>query len=60
MITSIEVILRFLDYFFVKWHTEHAQEERDDLEAHPSNWFSHHFDGMPGSIPEDTSDKTNP
>ena len=58
MITSLEIILRFLDYFFVKWHTEQAQEDRDELEAHPANWFSHHFDGVSDTSSKDSANKT--
>lgn len=43
----LDKLLSLLQVWFAKRENEKFQEEQDELEATPADWFEHHFDGMP-------------
>lgn len=50
----LEIFLRLLDKLISTIQTRKNQDERDNLEASPAEWFDNHFDG----VSPDNSDKT--
>lgn len=56
---SLEIILRLLDGFLTAIKLRKAQNERNELEARPDNWFALHF-GNSVQPKDDKANKTNP
>lgn len=56
---SLEIILRLLDNLLAAIKFRKSQNERDELENNPANWFTDHFNG---SLPNtnDKADKASP
>ena len=55
---TLEILLRLIDQLLTTIKLRKAQNERNELEASPDNWFAVHFgNGVPTS--KDKTDKTN-
>ena len=54
---SIEIILRLIDNLLTAIKFRKAQNERNELETDPYNWYVDHFNGM--QSPNDKTDKTD-
>ena len=52
---TIELLLSLIDRFIFLFLQRKHQNERNDLEESPADWFDDHFSRMPS----DKSDKTN-
>ena len=55
---SLEIILRLLDNLLTAIKLRKAQNERNELEQEPDNWFRTHF-GYGVQSKDDSTDKTN-
>ena len=55
---SLEIILRLLDEFLTAIKFRKAQNERNELEKAPDDWFRTHF-GYGVQSKDDSTDKTN-
>lgn len=54
---SIEIILRLIDNLLTAIKSRKAQNERNELEENPDDWFRNHFNGLQSS--NDKTDKAN-
>lgn len=56
---SLEIILRLIDELLTAIKFRKAQNERNELEASPDNWFALHF-GNGVQSKDGKANKTNP
>lgn len=52
---ALEIFFRLLDKLISAIQNRKNQDERDELEASPAEWFTNHFDG----VSPDKSNKTD-
>ena len=50
----LEIFFRLLDKLISSIENRKKQDERDELEASPADWFDEHFDGVSPDKPDKT------
>lgn len=62
MLKAIGILLGLIEWWFVDWHQQNAQKERDALESNPADWFGDHFGGVSNNDahPSSKTDQADP
>lgn len=55
---ALEIILRLVDKLLAAFALRKAQNERNELEQNPHDWFNNHFNGGMQS-PDNKTDQAN-
>lgn len=54
----LDKLLTMLQSWMARQEQSKQQEDRDELENNPADWFEHHFDGLSADN-QQSNDKTN-
>jgi hypothetical protein len=60
LLSILDKLLTLIQVWVVAKKEKDAQEQMDQVEANPADWFEHHFDSLHTSEPETVNSQADP